>query len=132
MYKLYDIYGMKYEALGEIDNGLALYTREEQRDLYDVWPGKRTDMESLERNAAAFRREERRRFFRQVKLAVQASLKALLATNMPGRVPQSEDETKSPALGKTSPPNNFANILAGTYNAALYRGQIPAKDERYD
>ncbi len=132
MYKLYDIYGMKYEALGEIDNGLVLHTKAERLDLCDVWPGKRTDMESLERNAAAFRREERRRFFRQVRQVVHASLKALLAAKMPGQIPQGGDETKSSTLGKASSPNNFVNILAGTYSAALYRGQIPAKDERYD
>lgn len=33
----------------------------------DVWPGRFSDIESLERNAALYREDERRRFFRLVR-----------------------------------------------------------------
>ncbi|MCD2180031.1 hypothetical protein [Rhizobium sp. C1] len=50
------------EFLGEIDAP----ARRIRRDIEvpaDIWPGKWTDMESLERNAEEWRREARRRAF---------------------------------------------------------------------
>ncbi|MGF0539206.1 hypothetical protein ACQQ2Q_14515 [Agrobacterium sp. ES01] len=45
----------------------------------EIWPGKRTDLASLERNAALYREEERRLFFKSVKDRVVASAKSLFA-----------------------------------------------------
>ncbi|MET3614579.1 hypothetical protein ABID16_002916 [Rhizobium aquaticum] len=49
----------RFELLGEIDAS----PRRELREIEvptDIWPGTRSDMASLERNAEEWRREERR------------------------------------------------------------------------
>lgn len=56
----------KFQELGEIDLRSALQIGGERLDFNDIWPGNRTDIKSLERNAAIFRQNERRRFFKRV------------------------------------------------------------------
>lgn len=59
----------RFEWVGEIGRPVPRPTRQQEVPP-EVWPGKMTDLESLERNAEAFRREERRKamaaFFRML------------------------------------------------------------------
>ncbi len=123
MRRVNDFLGSDYEFLGEIDNGLILYKKGERMDLADVWPGKRTDLASLERNAAAFKREEHRRFFKLLGGLIAKFTKHAIATV--ANALRKRQQAKSSL-------NNFTTILARTHNAALYRDQIPAKDYRDD
>lgn len=50
----------RYEWVGEIGKTAARPKRHEEVPT-EVWPGKMTDLASLERNAEAFRSEERRK-----------------------------------------------------------------------
>ena len=132
MYKLHDTHGARYEALGEIDTGLTLYRRGERMDLADVWPGKRTDIADLERNAAAFRREEHRRFFRAIGNLAMTPLR-FVAARARKHSPAGEcAEYAEHGLSSAGNANNFTDVLARTYAAALYRGEIPHKDYRDD
>lgn len=124
--------GPAYEALGEIDSGLIIYTRGERMDIADVWPGKRTDLESLERNAAAFRRQERRRFFRNLGNLITKPFKAWRSHAAANRAYHEFLRWEHPGKLEASRQNNFTNILARSYGTALYRDQIPAKDYRDD
>lgn len=63
----------RFEWIGEVGTKSVLRRAmpDELADVPpDVWPGRWTDIESLERNAEAFRREERRKavaaFFRML------------------------------------------------------------------
>jgi hypothetical protein len=53
----------RHEWVGEIGRPVVRPTRPDDIPV-DVWPGKRTDLASLERNAEAWRREERRQAMR--------------------------------------------------------------------
>ena len=50
----------RFELVGEIDAPQRRALREVEVPA-DIWPGTRSDMASLERNAEEWRREERRR-----------------------------------------------------------------------
>lgn len=52
----------RFELVGEIDTPRRRTHREIEVPA-DIWPGTRTDMVSLERNADEWRREERRQAF---------------------------------------------------------------------
>lgn len=58
----------RFEWIGEVGTKRAVQRQAMPDDLTDippdVWPGKWTDIDSLERNAEAFRRAERRKAFR--------------------------------------------------------------------
>lgn len=123
---------LAYDALGELDNGLIIYTRNERMDLADIWPGKRTDLESLERNAAAFHRQERRRFFAKVAKLIAAPFKAWRANAATNRAYRNFLRWEYAGETALSAHNNFTDILARTYGTALYRDQIPVKDYRDD
>ena len=58
----------RFEWVGEVGTKRAVQRQAMPDDLMDippdVWPGRWTDIDSLERNAEAFRRDERRKAFR--------------------------------------------------------------------
>ena len=124
--------GPAYDALGEIDRGFIIYMRRERLDLADVWPGKRTDLESLERNAAALLRQERRRFLAEVAKLIVAPFKAWRTRAAADRAYRNFLKWEYPREPAASAHNNFTDILARTYGTALYRDQVPAKDYRDD
>ncbi len=132
MYKPYENTDIRYEGLGEVDSLPVVYPYGERLDLTDAWPGKRTDMANLERNATAFRNEERRRFFRRCANYLVAAIKSARAKARERKAHAAFLRWESPDDAPTGSKNNFINILAGTYGAALYRGQNPAKDYRDD
>ncbi|MCO6185012.1 hypothetical protein [Rhizobium sp. L1K21] len=123
---------LEFTALGELDSGLVIYTRGERMDLVDVWPGKLSDIQSLERNAAAFRRQERRRFFRYIGRVIAKPFRAWQARRAENRAYREFLRVEYRDRTAQSARNNFTDILAATCNTALYKDQIPTKDYRDD
>lgn len=109
----------KFKALGEIDIRGIHKWHGERSDLCDIWPGERTDIASLERNAALLRSEARWQFRKEISKKIVALVFKYPTLCL----------SRAKSTGKT----NLFSILAGAYDTALYRTtNIPKKDYRDD